>query len=47
MEIALASHHLPLHADPVLLAATAEVLDLTLVSADPPDWANIHPSLLN
>jgi PIN domain nuclease of toxin-antitoxin system len=35
-EIALASHYLPLHADPAdrILAATAQVLDLTLVTAD-------------
>ena len=35
-EIALASQQLPLHADPAdrFLAATAQVLDLTLVTAD-------------
>jgi PIN domain nuclease of toxin-antitoxin system len=35
-EISLASHHLSLHADPAdrLLAATAQVLDLILVTAD-------------
>ena len=35
-EIALASHHVPLHSDPAdrILAATAQVLDLILVTAD-------------
>jgi len=35
-EIALAARHLPLHQDPAdrILAATAQVLDLTLVTAD-------------
>ena len=46
-EIALVARQLPLHQDPAdrILAATAEVLDLTLVTADERywDWEQSEP----